>query len=464
MKLSNKTFSSNGFTVTEYQADNLVSTITECDDKTVCNVNCNAFGKNITSVRVRDKKKHTASAVRCVNEVSSNTSNTIFLNYPTEYNNEATVQINSEPAESIDFKVSPGSIQANIDKKLRTYAACLYPNLPSATNISIEGYRNELNDIIMNTQIQLSNGDLSTHISTVNIDTVDLINFIGANFVSNKPDKEPCPARETKISYSIDNDDSMFKIYQNWKTRMTVRISYNETEHAFVTLIQDLETKKRALIKTFKIDDIYSMSVSLSNDDIVEDEFTIFYNDNSLSISNKYVEDQGIISVIARSTKMIQINTIDANTVDVQYVSDLNFNTLRSLIAFGPEYVDFGKIGNVEDMDMRIMSAMDIRYHMENYRRLYTGKDKSRSVYFELAPQLCYLTNTMHHYHDESKFKTRFGKDLADITMTRYVNLMSKIALGMILGERSIENHFENLDTLTNTLPLPDITKNNKEW
>lgn len=462
MKLSNKTFPSNGFTVTEYQADNLVSTITECDDKTVCNVNCNAFGKNITSVRVRDKKEHFVSAVRCVNEVSSNTTNTIFLNYPTE-KNYATVQINNEPVESIDFKVSPGSIKANVDKKLRTYASCLYPNLPSATDISIEGFRNELNDIIMNTQIQLSNGELSTNISTVNINTVDLIKFIGANFTSNKPDKEPCPARETKISYTIDIDDSMFRIFQGWKTRMTARISYNETEQAFVTLIQDLETKKRALIKTFKIDDIYGMSVSLSNDDIVEDEFTIFFNDNSLSISNKYA-DQGIISVIARSTKMIQINTIDASTVDVQYVSDLNFNTLRSLIAFGPEYVDFGKIGNIEDMDMRIMSAMDIRYHMENYRRLYTGKDKSRSVYFELASQLCYLTNTMHHYHDESKYKTKFGKDLADITMTRYVNLISKIALGMILGERSIENHFENLDTLVSTLPLPDITKNTKEW
>lgn len=463
MKLSNKTFSSNGFTVTEYQADNLVSTITECDDKTVYNVNCNAFGKNITSVRVRDKKKHTASAVRCVNEVSSNTSSTIFLNYPTEYNNEATVQINDEAPESIDFTVSQGSIKANIDKKLRTYAACLYPNLPSATNISIEGYRNELNDIIMNTQIQLSNGDLSTQISTMNQHTVDLINFIGANFVSNKPDKEPCPARETKISYTIDNDDSMFKVFQNWNTAMTARISYDETEQAFKTLIQDLTSKKRALIKTFKIDDIYGMSVKLSNNDIVEDEFTIFFNDNSLSISNKYA-DQGIISVIARSTKMIQINTIDVNTVDVQYVSDLNFNTLRSLIAFGPEYVDFGKIGNIEDMDMRISSAMDIRYHMENYRRLYTGKDKSRSIYFELAPQLCYLTNTMHHYHDESKYKTRFGRDLAGITMTRYVNLISKIALGMILGERSIENHFENLDTLANTLPAPDITINNKEW
>ena len=463
MKLSNKTFSSNGFTVTEYQADNLVSTITECDDKTVYNVNCNAFGKNITSVRVRDKKKYTTSAVRCVNEVSSNTSNTIFLNYPTEYNNEATVQINDEAPESIDFTVSQGSIKANIDKKLRTYAACLYPNLPSATNISIEGYRNELNDIIMNTQIQLSNGDLSTQISTMNQHTIDLINFIGANFVSNKPDKEPCPARETKISYTIDNDDSMFKIYQNWNTSMTARISYDETEQAFKTLIQDLTSKKRALIKTFKIDDIYGMSVKLSNGDIVDDEFTIFFNDNSLSISNKYA-DQGIISVIARSTKMIPINTIDVNTVDVQYVSDLNFNTLRSLIAFGPEYVDFGKIGNVEDLDMRISSAMDIRYHMENYRRLYTGKDKSRSVYFELAPQLCYLTNTMHHYHDESKYKTRFGKDLAGITMTRYVNLISKIALGMILGERSIENHFENLDTLANTLPAPDITINNKEW
>lgn len=463
MKLSNKTFSSNGFTVTEYQADNLVSTITECDDKTVYNVNCNAFGKNITSVRVRDKKKHTASAVRCVNEVSSNTSNTIFLNYPTEYNDEATVQINDDAAESIDFKVSQGSIKANIDKKLRTYAACLYPNLPSATNISIEGYRNALNDIIMHTQIKLSNGDLSTRISTMNLHTIDLINFIGANFVSNKPDKEPCPARETKISYTIDNDDSMFKVFQNWNTAMTARISYDETEQAFKTLIQNLTTNKRALIKTFKIDDIYGMSVKLSNGDIVEDEFTIFFNENSLSISNKYA-DQGIISVIARSTKMIQINTIDVNTVDVQYVSDLNFNTLRSLIAFGPEYVDFGKIGNVEDMDMRISSAMDIRYHMENYRRLYTGKDKSRSVYFELAPQLCYLTNTMHHYHDESKYKTRFGKDLAGITMTRYVNLISKIALGMILGERSIENHFENLNTLANTLPAPDITINNKEW
>lgn len=358
---------------------------------------------------------------------------------------------------TIDYEPGKRLVRKDSVPAVRAFIPVMFPNAPSGCNVEITADSSESN-MLVNAKVNLaSKGVLD---SDINVELKEeypsfksfagrLLNIISRCTRDDGTDEEP---RETCISYGKLDDGESFHITYGDNRRVVDGVVKMET-NGIRTQYKDVlnfpcpeESITNVEMFTTCVGDTNVMSVKLDEDGDVK-IFALIFNNESMHISDdKFVNSADeLIGAMLSARRCINITTLIDDSrermVDITYDNMiLDYKKLHALTALDTEFLDYkGVIGNVEALDKRIVEAMDVKFHMNNFKRL--GGLYHQAVFCEHASDLSECTKFVMSPNYSDAYKS--------VYIEAYAAMIAEMCLTDVLGYGTLRNHIENVISMT---------------
>lgn len=425
------------------------------------NIYINCGGKAVESNSVRNAYNQDVTISRRVTDVMSNK---VYDTRMKRREDRSYIKLNDNEPVDIDYVVKDGYIGRHDILPIlgiRSGVNVLFPEAPTANRCDINFDTTEDN-INMHTDIKLISGEIKSELDLgilpVRIEKCPntFIKSITSEFKSEKQDTtetETVDGRNTSCTYEVHNDgmSAEYGVVSACGTStgtatVTVAddkqsVTTNISLHVLPNVEQHIDHEHHVNTKIYATQSgrMNIVSVSVVDDGDVND-FTLIYNNNSLSIADEYISDVDNLSeVLLNSRKVIQKSYINDTDIELKYIDkELDYKRLFALISYGTEFLDYNVVGDVEHITDRIEACKNIEYHLDNYRRLVASGYKKRSVYIEHASAISAATRSIAAAESPEMIKC--------LLMT-YLSVISRLVLsyGGFLGSKTIPSILNNI-------------------